>query len=159
MDTSNVFVKNNPSLNGPNFSYHNNNEMLSSAFAEYVTVFTVLQAYSTPAGQASGEKFSLPIKVAIYLPWKDERFGMPWRSLNSQHYDYKRIALPTELSRHTIKAVFIQILYYPNFIWYPAHNLIIEKSTLSESINWELFVRIPKDIRELSNILGIPYIL
>ena len=75
------------------------NETLSSAFAEYVTVFTVLQAYSTPAGQASGEKFSLPIKVPIYLPQKDERFGMPWRGLNSQHYDYKRVALPTELSR------------------------------------------------------------
>ena len=76
-----------------------NNETLSSAFAEYITVFMVLQAYSTPAGQASGEKFSLPIKVPIYLPRKDERFGMPWRGLNLQHYDYKRVALPTELSR------------------------------------------------------------
>ena len=25
---------------------------------------------------------------------------MPWRGLHSQHYDYKRVALPTELSRH-----------------------------------------------------------
>ena len=45
-----------------------------------------------------GEIFSLPIKVPFYLPRKDERFGMPWRDLNSQHYDYKRVALPTELS-------------------------------------------------------------
>ena len=82
--------------------YSYNNDTLSSAFAEYVTVFTVLQAYSTPAGQASGEKFSLPIKVPIYLPRMDERFGMPWRGLNSQHYDYKRVALPTELSRPTV---------------------------------------------------------
>ena len=47
--------------------YIHNNETLSSAFAEYVTVFTVLQAYSTPAGQASGEKFSLPINIYIYI--------------------------------------------------------------------------------------------
>ena len=76
-----------------------NNETLSSAFAEYVTVFTVLQACSTPDSQASGEKFSLPIRVPIYPPRKDERFGMPWRGLTSQYYDCKRVALPTELSR------------------------------------------------------------
>ena len=39
-----------------------------------------------------GEVFSLP----IYLHWKDEKFGKPWRGLNSKHYDCKR-ALPTEL--------------------------------------------------------------
>ena len=29
---------------------------------------------------------------------------MPLRGLNSQHYDYKRVALPTELSRPKRKA-------------------------------------------------------
>ena len=41
--------------------------------------------------------FPLPVKVPIYLPRKDERFGKPWPDLNSQPYDYERVALPTEL--------------------------------------------------------------
>ena len=71
------------------------------------TVFMVYLVYSTPYWAGFwGEVFSLPIKVPIYLPRKDERFGKPWRGLNSQHYDYKRVALSTELSLLNIRMIF-----------------------------------------------------
>ena len=44
--------------------------------------------------------FPLPVKVPIYLPQKDERFGKSWLGLNSQPCEYERVALPTELSDH-----------------------------------------------------------
>ena len=44
--------------------------------------------------------WSLKRVLHCLLPRKDERFGKPWWGLNSQHYDYKRVAQPTELSQH-----------------------------------------------------------